>query len=301
MMLNKIPTGIKTFDININDGFPAGSVILLLEDIGAGAREFIYTSIFNISKLKSDNHAEFMKRYKSNDTDDIVTVPVLPGKVCYMSVSRSLEDILKENAYAFRKDFYNSLQGVIFKDFSDMYFRHSIVHDLSQDIWAEHKKDNKNENKKENIGVNSIDSSGSNSGKKILEEISRFLGKNAENNIVVLDSLTDLMLYDDMNKTDIIMFLKGLVRMSKVWNGIIYIILGADILDNKMQEIIKDNVDGVLVFEWYDKGSDKMRRNLYMSKFKGLIPRLEQNKIAKFETKVTYDNGFEVSNVRKII
>ena len=296
MILNKIPTGIKTFDMNINDGFPAGSVILLLEDIGAGAREFVYTSIFNISRLKSDNHTEFMKRYKSNDSDDIVTVPVLPGKICYMSVSRSLEDILKENAYAFRKDFYNSLQGVVFKDFSDIYFRHSIVHDLSQDIWAEHKKDNKKES-----NVNSIDSSSSNSGKKILEEISRFLGKNAENNIVVLDSLTDLMLYDDMHKNDIIMFLKGLVRISKVWNGIIYIILGSDILDDEMQEIIKDIVDGVLVFEWYDKGSDKMRRNLYLSKFKGLIPRLEQNKIAKFETRVTYDNGFEVSNVRKII
>lgn len=299
MMLNKIPTGIKTFDININDGFPAGSVILLLEDIGAGAREFVYTSIFNITKLKSDNHAEFMKRYKSSDIEDIVTIPVLPAKICYMSISRSLEDILKENAYAFRKDYYNSLQGVVFKDFSDIYFRHSIVHELSQDIWADHKKDNKKE-----INVSGTDNPGrssSNSGKKILEEISMFLGKNAKDNIVVLDSLTDLMLYNDMDKNDIIMFLKGLVRASKIWNGIIYVILGANILDNKMQEIIKDNVDGVLVFEWYDKGSDKMRRNLYMSKFKGLIPRLEQNKIAKFETKVTYDNGFEVSNVRKII
>lgn len=295
MILNKMPTGIKTFDININDGFPAGSVILLLEDIGAGAREFIYTSIFNISKLKLDSHTEFMKRYKSND-DEITTVPILPGKICYMSISRSLEDILKENAYAFRKDYHSSLQGVVFKDFSDIYFRHSIVHDLSQDIWVDHKKENKKES-----NVSDTDSSSSNSGKKILEEISIFLGKNAKDNIVVLDSLTDLMLYEDMNKNDIIMFLKGLVRASKVWNGIIYVILGANILDNKMQEIIKDNVDGVLIFEWYDKGSDKMRRNLYMSKFKGLIPRLEQNKIAKFETKVTYDNGFEVSNVRKII
>ncbi len=41
MKLSKIPSGIKTFDMNINEGFPAGSVILLLEDVGAGAREFI--------------------------------------------------------------------------------------------------------------------------------------------------------------------------------------------------------------------------------------------------------------------
>ncbi len=54
MILGKIPTGIKTFDININGGFPAGSVVLLLEDIGAGAREFIYTSIFNLNQMRSD-------------------------------------------------------------------------------------------------------------------------------------------------------------------------------------------------------------------------------------------------------
>lgn len=269
MILNKIPTGIRTFDININDGFPAGSVILLLEDIGAGAREFVYTSIFNVSQLRFEDHNEFMKRYNGNNADDIaddiITVPVLPNNIGYISVSRSLEDILKENAYAFRKDFYSSLQGLIFKDFSDIYF------------------------------------CADRSDKKILEEISKFLSKNAENNVVILDSLTDLMLYDNVNKNDIIMFLKGLVRTSKVWNGLIYIILCADILDNKMQEIIKEIVDGVLIFEWFDKGSDKMKRNLHLSKFKGLIPRLEQNKIAKFETKVTYDNGFEVSNVRKII
>ncbi|TFH44581.1 MAG: hypothetical protein E4G94_03460, partial [ANME-2 cluster archaeon] len=59
----KIPSGIKTLDANINDGFPAGSVILLLEDVGAGAREFIYTSISNIIDLKSDSrHFELINK-----------------------------------------------------------------------------------------------------------------------------------------------------------------------------------------------------------------------------------------------
>jgi len=280
IILNKIPTGIRTFDVNINDGFPAGSVILLLEDIGAGAREFIYTSIFNISQMKSEDNINFINKYKSKDTDDMTAIPMLPGKICYISVSKSLEDILKENAYAFRKDFYKALQQVVFKDLSDIYFCNSEVHNL----WGGKLDNDCNKH----------------TDKNILKEISEFLGKNAENNIVVIDSLTDLMLFDG-NKNDIIMFLKGMSKISKVWNGLIYIILSADILDNKMQAIIKDIVDGVLVFEWFDKGSDKMRRNLYLSKFRGLIPRIEQNKISKFETKVTYDNGFEVSNVRKII
>ncbi len=56
MKLSKIPTGIKTFDVNINEGFPAGSVILLLEDVGAGGREFLYTSIYNINNLKKNQN-----------------------------------------------------------------------------------------------------------------------------------------------------------------------------------------------------------------------------------------------------
>jgi len=57
----------------------------------------------------------------------------------------------------------------------------------------------------------------------------------------------------------------------------------------------------VLVFEWFDKGSVRCAEIFISQNSGGLIPQLEQNKIAKFETQITYDVGFEVSNVRKII
>jgi KaiC/GvpD/RAD55 family RecA-like ATPase len=285
MKLGKIPTGIKTFDVNINAGFPAGSVILLLEDIGAGAREFIYTSIFNLNQMKSDTNNPDKTKKKLIDEDMISNI-MLPNKICYITVSKSKEDILNENAYAFHTDFYNVFKNdLVFKELSDVYFRHTIV----QNIWI-------SDEKKAMEFDESLD-------KNILEEISEFLTAHAKNNIVILDSLTDLMMHetDYLSKNDIVMFLKGLTQIAKTWNGLIYILLSANILEEQMQEIINDVVDGVLVFEWFDKGSVKMRRNLYIPKFRGLIPQLEQNKIAKFETKVTSDGGFEVSNVRKII
>jgi len=287
MMLAKIPTGIKTFDVNINEGFPAGSVILILEDVGAGGREFLYTSIYNISQIISNknNIDPIKKKHKNPGDDEKNTMIMLPNKICYVSVSKSREDILTENAYAFHKEYYEAIKnGLVFKELSDIYFRHSIA----QNLWSEKK------------GIMGFDSG---SDKNILEELSEFLNENAEGNIVIIDSLTDLLVneIDYLNKTDFIMFLKGMVNISKTWNGLIYMILSANILEKHMQEIINDVVDGVLVFEWFDKGSVKMRRNLYISKFRGLIPQLEQNKIAKFETKITYDGGFEVSNVRKII
>ncbi|CAG0976492.1 MAG: hypothetical protein OIN86_07770 [Candidatus Methanoperedens sp.] len=287
MRLAKIPTGIKTFDMNINEGFPAGSVILLLEDVGAGGREFLYTSIYNINQMKvSQNDPDQMKRKPKNPVDNEIDMMIrLPDKICYVSISKSKENILTENAYAFHKGYHEAVRdGLVFKELSDIYFRQSIA----QNLWSEKK------------GITGFDS---NSDKNILEELSEFLNENAKGNIVIIDSLTDLLVnqIDYLNRTDFIMFLKGMVNISKTWNGLVYLILSANIIEKQMQEIINDTVDGVLVFEWFDKGSVKMRRNLYISKFRGLIPQLEQNKIAKFETKITYDGGFEVSNVRKII
>ncbi|MCE8428717.1 MAG: hypothetical protein J5U19_10045 [Candidatus Methanoperedens sp.] len=287
MKLLKIPTGIKTFDLNINEGFPAGSVILLLEDVGAGGREFLYSSIYNITMAKKNqDDLDKMKRNQKDPVDEqIRTAIMLPNKICYVSISKSREDILTENAYAFHKGYYEAVKdGMVFKELSNIYFRHSIA----QNLWSE---------KKGMLGFDSI------SDKNILEELSEFMNENAEGNIVIIDSLTDLLVnqIEYLNRTDFIMFLKGMVNISKTWNGLIYLILSANILEKQMQEIINDVVDGVLVFEWFDKGSVKMRRNLYISKFRGLIPQLEQNKIAKFETRITYDGGFEVSNVRKII
>ena len=287
MMLAKIPTGIKTFDLNINDGFPGGSVILILEDVGAGGREFIYTSIYNTTQIKADriNYDPMNKKYKKASDDEIVATITLPDKICYVSISKSKDDILMEIAHAFHKGYYNAINdGLVFKELSEVYFRHSIA----QNFWS---------NKK---GIMGFDSS---SDKNIIEELSEFFNEYGEGNIVILDSLTDIMVNeaDYVKRNDIIMFLKELVNISKNWNGLIYLILSANILEKQMQEIINDAMDGVLVFEWFDKGSVKMRRNLYISKFRGLIPQLEQNKIAKFETKITHDDGFEVSNVRKII
>jgi KaiC/GvpD/RAD55 family RecA-like ATPase len=287
MKLAKIPTGIKTFDVNINEGFPGGSVILILEDVGAGGREFIYTSIYNLNQIKADsiNYDPMNKKINKVRDDQIVATIMIPDKICYVSISKSKEDILMEIAHAFHKGFYNAINnGIVFKELSDTYFRHSIA----RNFWS---------NKK---GIMGFDS---NSDKNILEELSEIFNEYGEGNIVILDSLTDIIVNetDYLNRNDIIMFLKGLVNISKNWNGLIYLLLSANILDKQMQEIITDTMDGVLVFEWFDKGSVKMRRNLYISKFRGLIPQLEQNKIAKFETKITHDDGFEVSNVRKII
>lgn len=182
MILRIIPTGIKTFDVNINGGFPAGSVILLLEDVGAGAHEFLYTSIFNTFKLKEETGTfnQLDKAHNGlNNTEEINIKPALPNEICYISVSKSRGDILSESAYAFHKDFNIALKNkLVFKELSDIYFRHSIIHKF----WISDKK----EAFDFDYGPD----------RNILEEISVFLDEHAQNNIVILDSLTELMMYE---------------------------------------------------------------------------------------------------------
>ncbi|MHC1581853.1 MAG: RAD55 family ATPase, partial [Candidatus Syntropharchaeia archaeon] len=95
-------------------------------------------------------------------------------------------------------------------------------------------------------------------------------------------------------------FLKGMQRESKKWDGLIYGLLTANIFGNGIEEEIADCADGVLVFEWDEKSGTRRQRTMYIKKFRGLLPLIEGDKISRFETKITVDHGFEVSNVKLI-
>ncbi len=64
---------------------------------------------------------------------------------------------------------------------------------------------------------------------------------------------------------------------------------------------IADCADGVLVFEWSEIGTAQRQRAMYVKKFRGLLPQLEADNIAKFETRITPTSGFEVSNIQMIM
>lgn len=239
-MLKKYATGIESFDLNIGGGFPQGSIILLLGEVGAGSQEFIYTSISKTAMMKDLKAENF------------------PEKIHYLSFSKSKKDILQEVEYSFAKEHYDSLKNFVsFQDFSEMFKQGEM--------------------------------------KMLLN----FFGENAKNNSIIIDSLTDF-LTSNFKFEEIISFLKTVQREAKEWNGIVYFLLTKDILEKNKEELIADAVDGVIVFNWSGLGSTKRRRDVYIKKFRGLMPRMEQEKIAKLEVKITPKTGFEVANVRMI-
>lgn len=273
----RVPTGVADFDSIIQGGMPLGSVVLLLGDVGGGGLEFALTSAAKIGIVKEfPDTRNFM-------LGDAGKGGILPEKMCYVTFSRSRDDVLREVKMSFNRDFYESLNtSLIFKDFSKDYFMHTVV----PTSWV------------------GSDQSGLFTDKKqdgLLESLVDFLDANAPKSMVIIDSLTDLVVSESVDFQDLVALLKGIQRMAKKWGSVFYLVLTDEILDRKRQQMIIDSVDGVLKFEWAKfHHTSKRQRYLYVEKFMSVLPHLDQERIARFATLITSQSGFVVINTERV-
>ena len=273
----RVPTGVADFDSIIQGGMPMGSVVLLLGDVGGGGLEFALTSAAKIGIVKEfPDTRNFM-------LGDAGKGGILPEKMCYVTFSRSRDDVLREVKMSFNRDFYESLNTVlVFKDFSKDYFMHTVV----PTSWV------------------GSDQTGLFSDKKqdgLLESLVDFLDANATRSMVIIDSLTDLVVSDSVDFQDLVALLKGIQRMAKKWGSVFYFVLTDEILDRKRQQMIIDSMDGVLKFEWAKfHHTSKRQRYLYVEKFMSVLPHLDQERIARFATLITSQSGFVVINTERV-
>jgi KaiC/GvpD/RAD55 family RecA-like ATPase len=273
--IDRIPTGVADFDSIINGGFPAGSVVLLLGDLGAGHVEFSLTSAAKLSLVKDHPESSefFLGRSMKNRK--------LPEKLCYVTFARSEEDILQEISIFFNEDFYEAFRNhVVFKDFSASYFKQTMVPSSwtgETSLFSHKVEDN------------------------VLESMVEFLDENAPESLIIIDSITDLVVSSQIEIHDLVSVLRGMQRMAKKWGGVIYLLLTDDILDKMFQKMIMDSVDGSLVFEWSRfQSSSKRQRYLYVEKFMSILPHLDKERIARFATVVTSQSGLVVIDTERI-
>jgi len=272
--VRKVPTGIADLDSIVDGGFPSGSTILLWGDIGAGMQEYVYTAG---SKVALVNERPEARHYYLGDRCDDSD---LPSQVCYVTFSRSKEIILQELATSFNGDYYRAFRDrTVFKDFSSMYFRHSVV----PAAWT---RDD-----------DQFDLPSSN----LLEELVTFLDENAHDSIVVIDSLTDLAISDLVEVRDLVTTIKGMQRAAKRWSGLVYLMLTRGILEHRHEQLLMDSTDGCLVFEWRTSPRSSARqRYMYLEKFTGVLPHLPRDKIARFPTMVSANHGLVVVYMERI-
>jgi KaiC/GvpD/RAD55 family RecA-like ATPase len=275
-LVSRIPTGVADFDSIIRGGLPIGSTVLLLGDLGAGQVEFAYTSASKLALVKEN--PETITYFLGH----AALKGLIPQKICYITFSRSREDILQEIRVSFNDDFYEAFErNVIFKDFSSIYFRKTLV----PKSWGG--------------DASSIFQPVGEDG--VLEALVNFMDENAPNSLVIIDSLTDLAVSANIEITDLVQVLRGMTRIAKRWNGIVYLILTRDIIDERKQRMITDSVDGALVFEWSKFAmSSKRQRYLYVEKFMSILPHLDKERIARFATVVTSESGLVVIDTERV-
>lgn len=276
--MQKIPTGISDLDAIIEGGVPTGSVVLLFTEIGAGGLEYIYTSSAKLLRAKND--PENISSVLGDDCKD----SVLPGDIHYITFSRSREDILEEVKTSFNDEYYNTIDSSVkFKDLSQEYFQRTMV----PPGWAG------------GDGTSLFSDSGD---ADLLERLVDFLEENAEDNMIVIDSLTDLLTNTSIDDEKLVTIIKGMRRASKKWGGVVYLLLSKDILDESKEYHIIDSVDGVLSFRWSDNPRvSKRQRYLIIDKFMSVLPHLKRKKIARFTAEVTDYGGYVVINYERIL
>lgn len=274
--VKRIPTGVSDFDTIVKGGLPAGSLVLLLGDVGAGQQEYAYTSIAKIAIVSKYPHTR--RYYLGSACDD----GLLPRKMCYVSFTRSKEDILNEVASSFNPQYVEAMRRMtLFKDFSGDYFKRTVV----PPSWTHHED--------EDLFVRR--------GGGLLEKLVSFLDENAQDAVVVIDSITDLVESDDVDIKDLIATVKGLHRASKRWKGIVYLLLTQGIMERRYQQMLMDSVDGVLTFMWKNYfSSSKRQRYMYVEKFMSVLPHLDRERIARFPTMVTSSQGLTIVYMERI-
>ncbi|MFQ3319116.1 MAG: KaiC/GvpD/RAD55 family RecA-like ATPase [Natronomonas sp.] len=277
--MDRIPFGIRRLDTTIGGGAPPGSVVLLSGQAGAGAREFMYTSAMMNGLAESD--PDLFELYYGGIDDRATTV----DEVHYVSFTSDERQVRREMSLAMDEEIVDAaIENVEFHDLSPEFFRLSPV----PREWYAAKTQN-------------ISKLGQNQERESVHEaLGNRVTKHASNNVVVIDSLADLIssARDNMPWSDIPVLLKGLSRAAYDWGGLILVHVNQETLNAERHGQLIDSSGGALLFEWESGGSSRAR-TMVVKQFRGVLSRIEDENIVRFETEIG-DAGFDISDVRKI-
>jgi len=277
--MDRIPFGVKQLDSIINGGAPTGSVVLLSGEAGAGSREFMHTSAV-INGLAQKDPEQF-DLYYGEPSDRAI----LPEQVHYLSFTASEGQLTEEMRLAMDDEVLDAgLAGVEFHDLSERYFHMSPV---PREWYADRTpsiKDLRTRHDREDL----------------LGALGTTLSRIAPDNLVVIDSLSDLVAAtgEDIEWSDITFLVSGIQKAAHNWGGLILLHLNYETLSAARTGQLSEAAHGTMEFSWASGGSTRSR-TLVVKQFRGVLSQIEDENIVQFETELG-DAGFDISDVRKI-
>ena len=277
--MSHLPFGIARLDSILGGGAPPGSVVLLAGESGAGAREFCYTSAAMNALARAD--AELFDLYYGDLDPDAA----LPDSVHYISFTADVDALTREMGYTMTDEIVDAaVEEIGFRDLSSEYFQLSPV----PREWYE-------------TATSSIAELGDRGEyADVLTAFGDYLSEHGPGSLVCIDSVTDLVstASDDTDWSEIAMVMKGLKKAAYEWNALVLVLVNTDSISDREFGTLMDAAGGTLQFTWESGGSQRAR-TMFVREFRGVLSRLEEENIVRFETEI-HDGGFDISDVRKI-
>ena len=276
----RVPSGVPDFDY-LTGGFPVGSLVLLFGEAGAGHAEFALTSAVHLM-LRFDE-PKVNRIYLGNAPGPFR----YPEGVAYLSTSRSEAQVMTEVRSAFSGVYPAVLaRHVKFRDLSPTYFQDTVV----PSEWA------------------SVRSPLLSGGPATLVPDGgpvRALAQAAEadgpQNLVILDSLTDLLVRPGVEPSDLLTFLKGLRRRAKEWGGIVYLLLSQGVASPAVEQAVFDSVDVVLHFAWQTSPNRSHRqRTMLIQKSMSVLSHVPPEYLSRFVVRVNALNGLVTTQYERV-
>ena len=197
--MSRIPFGVERLDNIVGGGAPPGSVVLLVGEGGAGAREFLYTSAAMNGLARAD--PDLFEIYYG-----AAVPPGTAPEVHYLSFTTGEEYIEREMANTVADEVVEAaLPKMTVRDFSPQYFGLSPV---PRSWYAG-----------ETQAITDLGESERGDG--ALSALGDYLTEHASGNLVLIDSVTDLVagVSDEMQWSDVAMLMKGLEKAANRWGG----------------------------------------------------------------------------------
>ena len=276
----RIPTGVPDFDY-LTGGVPSGSVVLLIGEAGAGHQEFALTSAVHLMLHYDD--PKLHRFYLGNAKGPFV----YPSGVVYVSVSRSQEQVLREVRGAFESTYRDVLlRHLVFHDLSPTYFADSVVPSTWSSLTSPLLSGAQTETKESPDALRALADAVENSG---------------PSNLVLVDSLTDLLVRRGIDSDELLALIKGLRRRAKDWNGIVYLLLSKGVAPSATEQAIIDSVDGVLSFGWISSPHHSFRqRVMLIEKFMPVLAHVRHEHQGRFVIQVSSVSGLVTTQYERI-
>jgi KaiC/GvpD/RAD55 family RecA-like ATPase len=277
----RVPTGVPDFDY-LTGGLPSGSVVLLFGTAGAGHQEFGLTSAVHLMGRQDDPRLHPVHLGAAKGPFEY------PESVVYLSTSRSRDQIMGEIRSAFDGGYPAVLERHLrFRDLSPSYFADTLV----PASWSS----------TPSPLLSGAPASVSLPADGPLRAVADAIDAIEPRQLVILDSLTDLLVRRGIDAADLLALVKGLRRHAKEWGGLVYLELTEGVAPPAVEQAILDSVDGVLHFTWVASPSHSHRqRAMLIEKFLPVLARLPSEYLGRFVIQVSARSGLVTTQYERI-